>query len=152
MAVRHVSLPTWNTSHSASVSANANPYPYDSEGDDEEIDQLISDSDEGEVNPPGEAATSSTTKTRPRPSSERVPGKSLIPHSRIENILESDGEPFLRLLTNLRTVSHWDSVSRRWWSYVKRGHVHLVHCHSEFHLKLYSTSTQYFLNPLGGVR
>ena len=59
--------------------------------EDEEVDQLISDSDEVEDNPPGEAATSSSSKPRSKPSTERVPGKSLIPHSRLENILESDG-------------------------------------------------------------
>ncbi|TCD63680.1 hypothetical protein EIP91_005124 [Steccherinum ochraceum] len=74
----------------------------ESEMDDEEVDQLDSDT-EDELPPPAaqQAASSASSaapaakppaKTRPKVPVERVPGKSMIPLSRIESLLEADGE------------------------------------------------------------
>lgn len=73
----------------------------ESEMDDEEVDQLDSDT-EDELPPPAaqQAASSASSaapaakppaKTRPKVPVERVPGKSMIPLSRIESLLEADG-------------------------------------------------------------
>ena len=129
--MHHAGVSSWHTTHPNSVSANANAFPYDSENEDEEVDQLISDSDDADDLPQGEPTPSTSNKARSKPSTERVPGKSLIPHSRIDNILESDGELFCSLYHS-HGVHNSDYASRWWWSYVKRGHVHFVHCHSKF--------------------
>lgn len=57
--------------------------------DEEEVDQLDSDLDEDDNIVPNGSPSSS--KTRPRRTGERLPGHTLIPHTRVENILHADG-------------------------------------------------------------
>ena len=55
---------------------------------DEEIDQLDSDTDEDvRMADPSR----SPKRTRPKVTAERVPGRSIIPLSKVESILEADG-------------------------------------------------------------
>ncbi|OCH91866.1 hypothetical protein OBBRIDRAFT_493309 [Obba rivulosa] len=55
---------------------------------DEEIDQLDSDLED---EPGADARPAGPSKTRPRRSGERVPGHTLLPQPRLENILHADG-------------------------------------------------------------
>ena len=68
----------------------------ESEVEEEEVDQLDSDTEE-EAQPSAAGPKTSTTKTRPRAPVERVPGKSMIPLSRIETLLEADGVFFFAI-------------------------------------------------------
>lgn len=60
-----------------------------SENDEEEIDQLASDFDDEEI-PVGGCSSSKGKRSRRR-SGERFPGQTLIPSSKLESILHSDG-------------------------------------------------------------
>ncbi|KAH8104554.1 hypothetical protein BXZ70DRAFT_594630 [Cristinia sonorae] len=62
----------------------------ESEVEEEEVDQLDSDTDE-EPQPISVGPVSSPSKTRPKIPVERVPGKSTIPLGRIESLLEAEG-------------------------------------------------------------
>ncbi|KAK7690014.1 hypothetical protein QCA50_006656 [Cerrena zonata] len=62
---------------------------FETDISEEEIDQLDSDSDE-DVRMAD--ASSSPKRTRPKMTGERVPGRSIIPLSRVEGLLEADGE------------------------------------------------------------
>jgi hypothetical protein len=73
---QHTSLPPTDTINAFSQSG----------GDEEEIDQLDSDSDQGEQIP----IPSSTKKSRRR-SGERLPGQPLLPASKLSEILKNDG-------------------------------------------------------------
>ena len=76
--------------------------------EEEEVDQLDSDTEE-EAQPSAAGPKTSTTKTRPRAPVERVPGKSMIPLSRIETLLEADGVFF----SPFRTFFHLTHRRRR---------------------------------------
>jgi len=73
---QHTSLPPTDTINAFSQSGD----------DEEEIDQLDSDSDQGEQIP-----TSSSTKRSRRKSGERLPGQPLLPASKLSEILKTDG-------------------------------------------------------------
>ena len=73
---QHTSLPPTDTINAFSQSGD----------DEEEIDQLDSDSDQGEQIP----IPSSTKKSRRR-SGERLPGQPLLPASKLSEILKNDG-------------------------------------------------------------
>lgn len=75
-AHQHTSLPPTDTINAFSQSGD----------DEEEIDQLDSDSDQDEQIP----APSSTKKSRRR-SGERIPGQPLLPASKLTEILKNDG-------------------------------------------------------------
>lgn len=78
------------------------PESYETEVSEEEIDQLDSDSDE-DVRMAD--ASSSPKRTRPKLSGERVPGRSIIPLSKVEGILDADGMYFaLSLASTHRTL------------------------------------------------
>jgi len=82
---QHTSLPPTDTINAFSQSGD----------DEEEIDQLDSDSDQDEQIP-----VSSSTKKSRRRSGERLPGQPLLPASKLNEILKADG-----------TVT----VTRKWW-------------------------------------
>ena len=92
---QHTSLPPTDTINAFSQSGD----------DEEEIDQLDSDSDQDEQIP-----TSSSTKKSRRRSGERLPGQPLLPATKLTEILKNDGtfpvavkrRPFLTLI--LRVV------------------------------------------------
>ena len=73
---QHTSLPPTDTINAFSQSGD----------DEEEIDQLDSDSDQDEQIP-----ISSSTKKSRRRSGERLPGQPLLPASKLNEILKSDG-------------------------------------------------------------
>ena len=73
---QHTSLPPTDTINAFSQSGD----------DDEEIDQLDSDTDQEEQIP----VQTSTKKSR-RKSGERLPGQPLLPASKLSEILKSDG-------------------------------------------------------------
>ena len=94
---------------SASSSSHPPRTPVDADVDmddpdtdnDEEIDQLDSDTTEDEAIPAADAPpTSGAPKARPKRSGERVPGHSLIPISRVEDMLDAEGEPCSVKYTN----------------------------------------------------
>ncbi|KAI0926960.1 hypothetical protein AcW1_007661 [Taiwanofungus camphoratus] len=64
---------------------------FETDVDEEEIDQLDSDLDGDDEIPVGDVSGASSSKARPRRSGERVPGHTLIPATRIENIMHADG-------------------------------------------------------------
>lgn len=73
---QHTSLPPTDTIN-----------PFSQSGDDEEeIDQLDSDSDQGEQIP-----IQNPTKKSRRRSGERLPGQPLLPVSKLTEILKTDG-------------------------------------------------------------
>ncbi|CCM01870.1 uncharacterized protein FIBRA_03941 [Fibroporia radiculosa] len=75
---------------STSISGLHPIFPYDVDNEDEEeVDQLDSDLDDEDEVPFND--TNPSTKTRPRKTGERIPGHTLIPTSRVENILHADG-------------------------------------------------------------
>ena len=73
---QHTSLPPTDTINTFSQSGD----------DEEEIDQLDSDSDQGEQIP----VPNSAKKSRRR-SGERLPGQPLLPASKLNEILKTDG-------------------------------------------------------------
>ena len=73
---QHTSLPPTDTINAFSQSGD----------DEEEIDQLDSDSDQDEQIP-----TSSSAKKSRRRSGERLPGQPLLPASKLTEILKNDG-------------------------------------------------------------
>lgn len=73
---QHTSLPPTDTINTLSQSGD----------DEEEIDQLDSDSDQDEQIP-----VSSSTKRSRRRSGERLPGQPLLPASKLSEILKTDG-------------------------------------------------------------
>ncbi|KAL4251859.1 hypothetical protein ABKN59_002642 [Abortiporus biennis] len=101
---------------------------YDSTNEDEEVDQLDSDS---EKEAPVQESIVSTGRTRPKPLSERVPGRSLIPHGRLENILELEMESshvskeavFLLSIATEEFIKRLASASQRQASITKRATV-----------------------------
>ena len=78
---QHTSLPPTDTINAFSQSGD----------DEEEVDQLDSDSDQDDQIP----VRTSTKKSR-RKSGERLPGQPLLPPSRLTEILKSDGTLLLR--------------------------------------------------------
>jgi hypothetical protein len=73
---QHTSLPPTDTINAFSQSGD----------DEEEVDQLDSDSDQGEQIP-----TQSSNKKPRRRSGERLPGQPLLPVSKLTEILKTDG-------------------------------------------------------------
>lgn len=70
------------------VTAASPPYESDVEAD-LEVDQLDSDSEEADAAAgPGKASGAKSGGPRP---GERVPGHTLLPASRIENMIQTDG-------------------------------------------------------------
>ncbi|KAJ3513036.1 hypothetical protein NLJ89_g3174 [Agrocybe chaxingu] len=65
----------------------AHPYESDVEAD-LEVDQLDSDTDPEDQRDPAKASATKVTSTRP---GERVPGHTLLPAVRIENMIQADG-------------------------------------------------------------
>ncbi|KZT12022.1 uncharacterized protein LAESUDRAFT_163378 [Laetiporus sulphureus 93-53] len=75
--------------NAASISGSHPPRMDVDIDDEDEVDQLDSDLDgEDELDEEGRASSS---KSRPRRTGERTPGHTLIPATRIENILHADG-------------------------------------------------------------
>ncbi len=138
------------------LDGSSTPAPYDQiEIDDDEEDQLASDIDEQQPHtahaPSGEELEpdpddedgareggqpqSSTTpngkRKHQRKTAERVPGHTLLPHTRLENILRADG------MRPRRMMSHPPSSPqsfRREWSNVERGAVCFVNRNSTSHI------------------
>ncbi|KAG6330251.1 hypothetical protein ID866_8840 [Astraeus odoratus] len=69
-------------------SASVYNLPTDSEGD-AEIDELESDTEDDPV----ASASTAGQKKGGRKSGERVPGSSLLPASKVENMIHADGTP-----------------------------------------------------------
>ena len=119
---------------SPSISTHPPRTPVDADVDmddpetenDEEIDQLDSDTTEDE-DVPTSSAPSSPTKARPRKAGERVPGHSIIPMTRIEDMLEPEGAS--RPLS-LRTPV-FDKPCRPYRGHVERGCVPHSSCRCE---------------------
>ena len=84
---------------SPSISTHPPRTPVDADVDmddpetenDEEIDQLDSDTTEDEDVPAASSSPASPTKARLKRAGERVPGHSIIPMTRIEDMLDAEG-------------------------------------------------------------
>lgn len=79
-------------SYASGFSAAGHPPPPIEDNDieteaEDEVDQLDTDSDTEELGGPG----SSSKKGGSGPSGERIPGRSLLPATRLENIIQADG-------------------------------------------------------------
>ena len=91
---------------SVSISTHPPRTPVDADVDmddldtenEEEVDQLDSDTTQDEDVPAGDAPTSSN-KARLKKAGERVPGHSIIPIARIEDLLNAEGAPRTRKFT-----------------------------------------------------
>ncbi|KDQ62431.1 hypothetical protein JAAARDRAFT_203570 [Jaapia argillacea MUCL 33604] len=64
---------------------------YETQEEDEDVDQLDSDTDVEQTPASGGPSSASTKKPRSRKSAERKPGHTLLPAARVENILHADG-------------------------------------------------------------
>ena len=118
----------------------------ESDVEEEEVDQLDSDTEE-EAPPPAAGPTAPPTKTRPKVQVERVPGKSFIPLSKIETLLQADGA------SRTRSTLHYPYTSAGEESFMSKEAVFAVAV-ATVSPRIPSTSillTQRF-PPLGRVR
>lgn len=139
------------------LDGSSTPAPYDQiEIDDDEEDQLASDIDEQqppqtvrapdgeelEPDPEDEDAARESgqhqNSTAPngkrkhqRKTAERVPGHTLLPATRLENILRADG---MRPRQMMSCPPSSPQSFRREWSDVERGTVCFVNCNSTSHI------------------
>lgn len=92
-------------------------------------EELEPDPDDEEAREGGQAHTTTTPngkRKHQRKSGERVPGHTLIPPTRLENILRADGMHSCRKVSRLYSPQSF----RREWTNVKRGTVRFVNRNS----------------------